>query len=274
MKNVSFIFIIITFFISGCTGYPQKMKNAGTATIKNNKDLNEHHPINDVATILAKKEVPVLCYHHIRNSRKGDYVVSPKSFAEQMRALDDSGYKTILPNQLYNYLTDDASLPEKPIMLTFDDTDLEQFTVAAAEMSKHNFKGVFFIMNISIGRKRYMNREQIKQLNDDGNFIEAHTWDHHKVTEYADVDWDKQLNEAKQKLETITGKPVDYFAYPFGLWNKPAIQELQYRGIKMAFQLSAKRDSTQPLFTIRRTLVPGTWTTNGLFKAIKRTFHL
>ena len=72
----------------------------------------------------------------------------------------------------------------------------------------------------------------------------------------------------------MTGKPVEYFAYPFGLWDKAAIQELQYRGIKMAFQLSAKRDSTQPLYTVRRMIVPGTWTTKGLFKAIKRTFNL
>ena len=231
-------------------------------------------PVADAATILSRKQVPVLCYHHIRNTRPGDYVVSPSAFAEQMQALADSGYKTILPDQLYNYLVSGDPIPEKSIMLTFDDTDLEQFTVGAAEMSKHNFKGVFFIMNISIGRPRYMSKEQIKQLSDEGNIIEAHTWDHHRVTEYTDADWDKQLNEAKQKLETITGKPVVYFAYPFGLWNTAAIPQLQHRGIKMAFQLSAKRDSTQPLYTVRRMLVPGTWTTKGLFKAMKTTFHL
>jgi peptidoglycan/xylan/chitin deacetylase (PgdA/CDA1 family) len=230
--------------------------------------------VNDAATILSKKEVPILCYHHIRNSGKGDYVVSPSAFSEQMQALADSGYKTILPDQLYGYLANNTAIPEKSVMLTFDDTDLEQFTIANEEMRKHNFKGVFFIMTISIGRPRYMSREQIKQLADEGNYIEAHTWDHHKVTEYSDSDWNKQLDESKQKLEAITGKPVKYFAYPFGLWNDAAAKELQKRGIKMAFQLSAKRDSTEPLFTVRRTLVPGTWTTSGLFKAMKRTFHL
>lgn len=42
------------------------------------------------------------------------------------------------------------------------------------------------------------------------------------VTKYTDADWNKQLNEAKLKLETITGRPVKYFAYPFGLWNQTA----------------------------------------------------
>jgi hypothetical protein len=73
------------------------------------------------------------------------------------------------------------------------------------------------------------------------------------------------------KLETITGKPVQFFAYPFGLWNKEAIPKLQNRNIRMAFQLSAKRDSTEPLFTVRRMIVPGSWTTRGLMKG---TFDL
>jgi peptidoglycan/xylan/chitin deacetylase (PgdA/CDA1 family) len=231
-------------------------------------------PIADAATILAKKQVPVLCYHHINNHKPGDYVVPPLLFAAQLQALADSGYKTILPHQLYNYLTTGAAIPEKSFLLTFDDTDEEQFTIGATEMAKHNFKGVFFIMNISIGKPRYMNKEQLKQLSDDGHVIAAHSWDHHRVTDYTTADWDKQLTEAKQKLESITAKPVNYFAYPFGLWNTAALPALQQRGITMAFQLSTKPDSTQPLYTVRRMLVPGTWSNDGLFKAMRRTFHL
>ena len=64
-------------------------------------------------------------------------------------------------------------------MLTYDDTDLDQYTVAFPEMKKHGFKGVFFIMTVSIGRPRYMSREQVKDLSDQGNAIGSHTWDHH-----------------------------------------------------------------------------------------------
>ncbi len=227
-----------------------------------------------VAIILARKQVPILCYHHINDQKPGDYRVPPANFAAQMQALADSGYNTILPDELYNYLAYGKALPAKPIMLTFDDTDEEQFTVGNTEMKKHHFKGVFFIMNISIGRPRYMNKEQLKQLSDEGNVVAAHTWDHHMVTKYTAADWVKQLDEAKQKLITITGKPVVYFAYPFGLWNKPATVELPLHGIKMAFQLSDKMDAEQPLYTVRRMLVPGTWSTNSMFKFMKGTFHL
>jgi peptidoglycan/xylan/chitin deacetylase (PgdA/CDA1 family) len=267
---------VVCFFalIISCNNRKKEIDAVTKHSVKRTTDSVPPALVADASTIFARKQVPVLCYHHIKNGKAGDYVVPPAKFAEQMKALSDSGYTTILPDQLYNYLTTGAALPAKPVMLTFDDTDLEQFTVGAAEMNKYNFKGAFFIMNISIGRPRYMNKEQLKQLADNGNEVEAHTWDHHRVTEYTDADWDKQLTEAKTKLQFITAKPVEYFAYPFGLWNISAIQPLQKRGIKMAFQLSAKRDSTQPLYTVRRMLVPGTWTTKGLFKSMKATFHL
>jgi peptidoglycan/xylan/chitin deacetylase (PgdA/CDA1 family) len=274
MKNCFSVFSIL--FLLSCNAKKDSAKQTITGNLTANKDTAQKAavPVADATTILSKKQVPVLCYHHINNNKPGDYVVPPSLFATQLQALADSGYQTILPDQLYNYLITGTPLPEKAFMLTFDDTDEEQYTIGATEMAKHNFKGVFFIMNISIGRPRYMSKEQIKQLANDGHVIAAHSWDHHRVTEYTTADWDKQLTEAKHKLESITGKPVNYFAYPFGLWNQAALPELQQRNIKMAFQLSTKPDTTQPLYTVRRMLVPGTWTNDGLFKAMKRTFHL
>ena len=158
-------------------------------------------------------------------------------------------------------------------MITFDDTDGEQFSIGATEMQKYGFKGVFFIMTVAINRPRYMTKEQIKNLSDSGHVIAAHTWDHHMVTKYQGTDWDIQFSNPKKQLETITGKPLKYFAYPFGLWNQAAIPELKNKGYQMAFILSTKRDSTEPLHTIRRMIVPGTWSTNGMLNAMRTTFN-
>ncbi|MEO7801700.1 MAG: polysaccharide deacetylase family protein, partial [Ginsengibacter sp.] len=148
------------------------------------------------ADICSKPQVPILCYHHIRPLKKNstnDYVVTPSSFGEQMKALADSGYHTVLPADLERYYTLNKVLPPKPIMLTFDDTDLEQFTIAEAEMKKYGYKGVFFIMNISIGKRNYMSAENLKTLAAEGNIVGAHTWDHRRVTDYNDSAWNKQL---------------------------------------------------------------------------------
>jgi peptidoglycan/xylan/chitin deacetylase (PgdA/CDA1 family) len=275
MKTNGFIFTAFLIFMASCSPGPAKKEAE-----KNTADSVQTKTITDVAAILAKKQVPVLCYHHIREAKPGQsetmrsYSVSPEAFAQQMKALKDSGYKTILPGQLYEYLVHGGTLPPKPVILTFDDTDEEQFTIGATEMQKYGFRGVYFIMTISINRPRYMSKEQLKQLSDSGNDVEAHTWDHHMVTKYKGLDFDTQFVKPKKKVEEITGRPAEYFAYPFGLWNEAAIPELKKAGYKMAFILSTKRDSTEPLYTIRRMIVPGTWSTPGMLKAMKKTFQL
>jgi peptidoglycan/xylan/chitin deacetylase (PgdA/CDA1 family) len=240
--------------------------------------------------IMARKEVPVLCYHHIRNvgstrELKNEYEVSVTEFKSQMKALADSGYKTVTPDQLYNYLVYGGSLPEKPVVITYDDTDEEQFSIAKPEMDKYGFKGVYFIMTISIGRPNYMSKEQIKQLSDEGHVIASHTWDHSRVDRYTYEhaideggkkkivnDWDQQLVKTKTKLEGIVGKPIEYFAYPFGIWSKSGIPEIEKRGYKMAFQLATKRDSLQPLYTVRRIIVAPQWSAEGLLKVMRSSF--
>jgi peptidoglycan/xylan/chitin deacetylase (PgdA/CDA1 family) len=158
-------------------------------------------------------------------------------------------------------------------MITFDDTREEQLSIGAAEMKKYGFKGVFFVMTVSIGRPNYLSKEQIKSLSDSGNVVAAHTWDHHMVTKYAGDDWNTQLVKPKTKLEEIIGKPVTYFAYPFGLWNKAAIPEIKKSGYQMAYILATKRDSVDPLYTIRRIIVAGQWSTPSTMKAIKSSFN-
>ncbi|HLY69367.1 MAG TPA: polysaccharide deacetylase family protein [Puia sp.] len=228
--------------------------------------------------ILARQQIPVLCYHQIRDWRPGDskrakdYIVPVAVFKQQLKMLAESGYHTISPDELYDYLTKGSPLPSKPVMLTYDDTDLGQFTVAYPEMQKYNFKGLFFIMTVSLNRPNYMSREQVKQLSDAGNTIGSHTWDHHNVKQYKGNDWKVQLDKPTQQLESITGKPIRYFAYPFGLWNEQAIPELKKRDFKAAFQLITKRDQQEPLYTIRRIIVPGYWSLTTLQHAMVKDF--
>jgi peptidoglycan/xylan/chitin deacetylase (PgdA/CDA1 family) len=230
------------------------------------------------SVILAKKQVPILCYHQIRDWKPTDsktsktYIVPPAAFAAQMRMLADSGYHTVTPDQLYAYLITGAALPSKPIMLSFDDTDLDQYTVGYPELKKYGFKGVFFIMTVSLGRPHYMSRDQVRTLSDEGNTIGSHTWDHHNVKKYTGNDWITQLDKPTRQLEQITGKNIRYFAYPFGLWNTAAFPELKKRGFVAAFQLDEKPDHTDPLYCIRRIIVPGTWSGGTLNQWIRRDF--
>ncbi|UOQ77092.1 polysaccharide deacetylase family protein [Hymenobacter sp. 5516J-16] len=256
---------------------------AGTATAANTGNTGSPATIPagkraDAATITARPQVPILCYHQIRDWRprdsKGakDYIVPVEQFKAQIKMLADSGYHTILPDQLYAYLTTGAPLPSKPVMLTFDDTDLDQFTVARPTLDKYGFKAVYFIMTVSLGRPNYMSKAQVKQLSDEGNVIGSHTWDHHNVKKYAGEDWVTQIEKPTKQLEEITGKKINYFAYPFGLWRPEAIPELKKRGMDAAFILAEKRDQQDPLYTIRRIIASGYWSPRTLHNSMVQSF--
>jgi len=250
----------------------------------------------DKAAVMARKQVPIVCYHQIRDwkatdsKNAKDYIVQVAAFKEHIKMLADSGYHTILPDQLYNYLTKGTALPSKPIMLTFDDTDVDQFTIANPTLKKYGFKGVYFVMTVSIGRPNYMTADMIKKLSDEGNVIGSHTWDHHRVDKYSHTselkiigkngkittrptdDWVTQIDKPTKKLEEITGKKIQYFAYPFGIWKAPVLPEIQKRGFKLAFQLADKRDPNYPLLTVRRILDSGYWSTKTFSNNVRGSF--
>ena len=245
-----------------------------TAPSKNRKPA-------DAATILARKQVPILCYHQIRDWKGSDsqtakdYITPVAAFKSHIKMLADSGYHSVLPEQVHNYLLYGDPLPSKPVMITFDDTDLDQFTIGNAELKKYGFKGVYFIMTVSIGRKgriEYMSSENIKELSDQGNVIASHTYDHKNVKKYVAEDWVQQIEKPTKRLEEITGKNIEYFDYPFGLWNKEAIPELKKRGFKSAYILSTSRDQNDPMFTIRRIIASGFWTAKTLHNSMVNSF--
>ena len=194
MKNLLFL-LPAAALLAGCAGNSSEKASTDSsdsttlvAATADSASKKPSGPIADAATIIARKQVPVLCYHNIVDRKpKNLYEVTLQSFKSQMKALSDSGYKTITPDQYYNYLAYGAELPEKPVLITYDDTDEEQFSIAKMEMDKYGFKGVYFIMTITMGKPRYMNKEQVKQLADEGHIIGSHTWDHHRVDRLKDL---------------------------------------------------------------------------------------
>lgn len=229
--------------------------------------------------IETKKQVPVLCYHQVREWRTGDsktdrpYIIPPSRFLLHMKMLHDSGYHAISPGQLVDYLNNGTPLPPRPVLISFDDGTLSQYTSALPVLDRYNFKAVFFIMTVTLDKPGYLTRMQIKNLSDRGHVIGCHTWDHHNVTKYTAKDWDVQLSKPTDILSQITGKPIRYFAYPFGSWNEAAITELRSHKYEAAFQLSGKRDDQASLFTVRRIIADGRWDGAQLHSAIKRSFN-
>ncbi|HKO81200.1 MAG TPA: polysaccharide deacetylase family protein [Chitinophagaceae bacterium] len=279
--SVFILFILALTLNSGCgdaATQPAKIETAVASVAKVPEPVAPPTVMADAATILSRTEVPILCYHQVRDYKPSDsktakdYIVPVDAFREQMKLLADSGYSTILPGQLHEYLVAGKQLPAKSVLITFDDTRLDQYTAALPELNKYGFKAAFFIMTVSLGKPGYMSKEQVKQLADEGHTIGSHTYDHKNVKTYTVDDWVEQVQKPSQQLQTITGKPVEYFAYPFGLWNKDAIVKLKDHDFKAVFQLSARRDENDPMYSIRRIIVPGSWSGATMLRVMKNSF--
>lgn len=282
------IIAVAMMFIHACSATSQNAATQNEPADSTKQELTNtqsKEPLNiddikveDANTILSRKQVPVLCYHQIRDWKPTDsksakdYIVPVETFKSHLKMLADSGYQTILPDEYYAYLNLGTPLPEKPVMLTFDDTEENQYAIAAPEMNKYGFKAVYFIMTVSLGRPKYMSKDQVKQLSEAGHVIGSHTWDHQNVKKYKGDDWITQIEKPTKTLEAITGKKVEHFAYPFGLWNPEAFPELKKRGFKSAYVLAEKRDPSDPLFTIRRIIASGYWDAKRLHNSIERSF--
>ena len=270
------LIIVASLFVGlafGSCNHSNKNNNAGAATTTEaEKNVTENGQTkNTPSQIMAKAEVPVLCYHRIADGKKSEYSVTPATFSAHMKVLADSGYHSVSPTQLYDYLVYNKSLPEKPVLITFDDSRIEHFAIAAPVMEKHGFRGVFFIMTITYNKKNYMTTEQIAQLAKKGHTIGLHSWDHTMVIKYKDeADWKKEVAEPKKKLEKIVGMPVEYWAYPNGVYNHNGAMELS-KYMKISFTLFSKRDSVVPLQTVRRIIIPDC-TPQRLLKSMHQAF--
>ena len=68
-------------------------------------------------------DLPVLMYHGVnsRENRAGDYVITPEALRQDLVWLKKNGYHTVVIQDLLDYVDHGTPLPEKPVMLTFDD---------------------------------------------------------------------------------------------------------------------------------------------------------
>jgi len=160
--------------------------------------------------------VPILLYHHIQNvDYFSRYRVPPGQFEQQMKLLHDWEYTTISVDMLVQAITKGADLPPRPILITFDDGDLDVYENAFPIMQKYGFTGVFYLVANYVGQPGYISVAQIKEMTDAGWEVGSHSLNH------IDLPTNPKRQQAeivgsKKELEKLLGVPVKSFAYPYG----------------------------------------------------------
>ena len=161
-----------------------------------------------------KPEVPILIYHSISEGQNLN--VPPADFEAQMKWLADNGFKPITMHQLQQYWKGKVEVPGQPVVITFDDGYLDNYTVAFPILQKYKFPATIYIVTDSIKRDNHMKWPEMKEMHAKGIEFGSHTASHanfkHTPVEQLKV----ELARSKQAIEEGFGSPVTTFCYPGG----------------------------------------------------------
>ncbi len=215
--------------------------------------------------MLARSTVPVLCYHQLREHTADDspyartMITPPAVFSAQLQALRDGGHTPVSGTALVDHLQFGTALPDRAVLLTFDDGSATHATVGLPTLRQFGFPATFFPMTVVLDKPNWLSSDQLREMAAAGMTIGAHSWDHQRVDQLTGDQWTEQLDQPRQTLTEILGQPVDLLAYPHGMWDQEALPHVAAAGYRAAFQLSDTQDPAQPLLTIRRVMPPPTW---------------
>ncbi len=203
--------------------------------------------------------LPIIMYHSITVPAMGDYQITPDMLETDLRYLQENGYETISIETLCDYTNGLADLPEKPIMLTFDDGFyntlstalplLEQYDMCAVVAVVGYYTDVTAVQDPHSDSYSYLTWEDIHTLLESGRVeIANHTYNMHSNTEragcsilygeseeaYADL-LTSDLHLLQFRMQEKTGTTPAAFTYPYGFVCRESVPVLKELGFVCSF---------------------------------------
>lgn len=167
----------------------------------------------------GKVYVPILLYHHITNGEPANaYSVSQAVFREQMEYLSKNGFKTISMVDLLRSIQVGADLPQKPVMITFDDGNENVYFNAFPIMQEKGLTGIALIIANRINVEGFLSVEQLGNMYDQGWEIGSHGTRHIDLVKEPQALRD-EIGNSKKLIEKSLDLEVTIFAYPYGNAN-------------------------------------------------------
>ncbi|WP_025640609.1 polysaccharide deacetylase family protein [Schnuerera ultunensis] len=262
MKRFGIILLImITLVVQApIAAYGENNTAEGRYQLHKEHSIRLRKEILELRNRLSEKKaekIPVLMYHHILEQEDIDRynwsnngsVISVEAFEEQMDYLYENEYYTATLDELQSFLEGEITLPEKTVVITFDDGYLSNALYAYPIMQKYNFRGTIFMLGYRVdGVQVPFDPSDTQSLSiyeaykyEDVFDYESHTYELHDVNDKGE----KLLISSEEEIilqDLIKSKELvdaKYFAYPYGKYNENTIQYLKQTGYDMAFTIEA-----------------------------------
>ncbi|MCI9287234.1 MAG: polysaccharide deacetylase family protein [Clostridia bacterium] len=244
-------------------------------------------------------KLPIIMYHSILKdtSRSGKYIVTPSTLEADLQYIANNGYTTITMTDLIAYVYENSVLPEKPIIITFDDGHYNNLGYAVPLLKKYNMKAVISIVgkytdtfsesdeaNLNYS---YLRWKDIEELMNSGIIeFQNHTYNLHSESN-GRMGCSKKLYESEenyrkilsndiillqQKFQENTGYTPNTFTYPFGSISKSSLPIIKNLGFKASLSCSTGVNNITKnpdcLYCLKRNNRPSGISTYDFFKKI------
>lgn len=244
---VSLLFLLVGVMLAlGLTGLVYRWKSTPQYYESSSFNLPPSIPTKAPEDRHIPIKVPILLYHYVehvkdrKDTMRQKLDIVPEIFEKQVKTLKEASYSALFINDLADILEDKQPLPEKPIVLTFDDGYEDFYTDVFPILKKYQMKATAYIISGVLDKPNYMTKAQVKEVADSGLVeIASHTVHHINLKTASNAVVQKELEESKTALETLIGKPVPNFAYPYGLFTKQTADLVEQAGYRTAASVVA-----------------------------------
>jgi peptidoglycan/xylan/chitin deacetylase (PgdA/CDA1 family) len=204
-----------------------------TPTLEPSPTVTPTWILNNTGKVIA----PILLYHHIADiDPPNRYYISPKVFQEQMEALKSWGYTALPISTIVETIMKGGELPERPVVITFDDGNEDVYTNAFPIMQKLGFVGTFFIVGKTVGADKIVTVDQLDEMIAAGWEVGSHSMSHQDLTKMHD-NVQYEIGMSKANLEKELNTKVHVFAYPYGIMDSFLVTKVQNYGYLAAVGL-------------------------------------
>jgi peptidoglycan/xylan/chitin deacetylase (PgdA/CDA1 family) len=223
-------------------------------------DRARHHTRPRIVHGPHDSPVPILMYHVVSAPKPGapyPQLYTPKDvFAAQMRALAGRGYHGVTLAQVYDYWTKGYALPRHPIVLSFDDGYLSDYTHAMPVLRALGWPGV---LNLEVNNVRPgdLTEHQVAALIRAGWEVDSHTVTHPDLTTLPDARLREELVRSRAFIRQRFGVPVDFFCYPAGRFDARVVAAVRAAGYRAATTTQPGLANPASPFTLARIRVAG-----------------
>jgi len=207
-------------------------------------------------------EIPILLYHHVHPDPPSlNYWIDAENFEDQMQVLSDLGYQTVTPTQLRQAILQGLQLPPKPVIITFDDGNEDNYQYAFPIMQKFGFIGAAYIVANRLDADGFLSAEQLKEMAAVGWEIGSHSMTHADLADVTANKLREEILDSRLRLEREIGVQVRSFAYPFGSFVSTLGSKVENYGYRTAMGLGKKTlHDLNTIYYLDRITIYGTMT--------------